>query len=154
MTAKACILRHNGQRLRAFCAVSAAREAQPSKNLTLLKLMQSKEYFVLTTNVDHCFQKEGFDKGRLYYTQGGGYGLWQCSIPCQQKTYDNKVIVKKMFAEQNNRKVPRKLVPDCPVCGVPMSMTPRLDKNFVEDEGWCAAARRKFKNERSVLTKT
>lgn len=153
MTAKARILRHNGQRLRVFCAVSAAREAHPSKNLTLLKLMQSKEYFVLTTNVDHCFQKEGFDKGRLFYTQGG-YGLRQCSIPCQQKTYDNKLIVKKMFAEQNNRKVPRKLVPDCPVCGAPMSMTLRSDKNFVGDEGWYAAARRKFKNEQSALTKT
>ena len=55
----------------------------------LLQLVQDKDYFVLTTNVDHCFQKAGFDKKRLFYTQGD-YGLWQCSRPCHQKTYDNE----------------------------------------------------------------
>lgn len=107
----------------------------------LLKLVRHKEYFVLTTNVDHCFQKAGFDKKRLFYTQGD-YGLWQCSKPCHQKTYDNEIIIKKMFAEQKNRKVPRELVPYCPVCGVPMSMNLRADDTFVEDDGWHEAARR------------
>ena len=46
----------------------------------LLKLVSSRDYFVLTTNVDHCFQKAGFDKSRLFYTQGD-YGLWQCGEP-------------------------------------------------------------------------
>ncbi len=71
----------------------------------LLKLVQGKDYFVLTTNVDHCFQKAGFDKQRLFYTQGD-YGLWQCSRPCHQKTYDNETIVKKMVAEQRIEKSP------------------------------------------------
>ena len=107
----------------------------------LLKLVQGRDYFVLTTNVDHCFQKAGFDKQRLFYTQGD-YGLWQCSRPCCQKTYDNESIVKKMFAEQENMKVPGELVPHCPVCGAPMSMNLRADDTFVEDEGWHAAAGR------------
>lgn len=107
----------------------------------LLKLVQGRDYFVLTTNVDHCFQKAGFDKRRLFYTQGD-YGLWQCSRPCCQKTYDNESIIKKMFAEQKNMKVPGELVPYCPVCGAPMSMNLRADDTFVEDEGWHAAARR------------
>ena len=107
----------------------------------LLKLVQGKDYFVLTTNVDHCFQKAGFDKQRLFYTQGD-YGLWQCSRPCCQKTYDNESIIKKMFAEQENMKVPGELVPYCPVCGAPMSMNLRADDTFVEDEGWHAAAGR------------
>lgn len=107
----------------------------------LLKLVQDKNYFVLTTNVDHCFQKSGFDKHRLFYTQGD-YGLWQCSKPCHQKTYDNETVIKKMFAEQENRKVPRKLVPYCPVCGAPMSMNLRANETFVEDVGWHTAARR------------
>lgn len=107
----------------------------------LLNLVQNKDYFVLTTNVDHCFQKTGFDKQRLFYTQGD-YGLWQCSKPCHQKTYDNESIVKKMFAEQKDRKIPRELVPRCPVCGAPMSMNLRADNTFVEDEGWHAAAGR------------
>ena len=46
----------------------------------LLALVKDKNYFVLTTNVDHQFQRAGFDKARLFYTQGD-YGLWQCSVP-------------------------------------------------------------------------
>lgn len=107
----------------------------------LFQLVQEKDYFVLTTNVDHQFQKAGFDKHRLFYTQGD-YGLWQCSKPCHPKTYDNEVIVKKMLAEQKDMKIPTELVPYCPVCGAPMSMNLRVDNTFVEDDGWHAAARR------------
>ena len=115
-------------------------DAPKSVYQELLKLVQGKDYFVLTTNVDHCFQKAGFDKQRLFYTQGD-YGLWQCSRPCHQKTYDNETIVKKMVAEQKDCKVPAELVPRCPVCGAPMSMNLRADDTFVEDEGWHTAAR-------------
>lgn len=65
----------------------------------LLKLVERKDYFVLTTNVDHCFQKAGFDKTRLFYTQGD-YGLWQCSKPCHHKTYDNRDGILKMLRAQ------------------------------------------------------
>ncbi len=107
----------------------------------LFQLVQEKDYFVLTTNVDHQFQKAGFDRHRLFYTQGD-YGLWQCSKPCHPKTYDNEVIVRKMLAEQKDMKIPAELVPYCPVCGAPMSMNLRADDTFVEDDGWHAAARR------------
>ena len=107
----------------------------------LLKLVQGKDYFVLTTNVDHCFQKAGFDKQRLFYTQGD-YGLWQCSRPCHSKTYDNEEAVRAMLAQQNSMKIPGELVPHCPVCGAPMSMNLRADGSFVEDSGWHKAARR------------
>ena len=107
----------------------------------LLKLVRNKDYFVLTTNVDHCFQKAGFDKDRLFYTQGD-YGLWQCSKPCHNKTYDNETVIRKMFAEQKDMKIPGELVPRCPVCGAPMSMNLRADDTFVEDEGWHDAAGR------------
>ena len=107
----------------------------------LLKLVQDKDYFVLTTNVDHQFQKAGFDKHRLFYTQGD-YGLFQCSQPCCQETYDNKEIVRQMLEQQRNMRVPSELVPDCPVCGRPMTMNLRCDDTFVEDEGWHRAAER------------
>lgn len=107
----------------------------------LLKLVDKKDYFVLTTNVDHCFQKAGFDKHKLFYTQGD-YGLWQCSKPCCQKTYDNEIIAKEMVDKQKNMKIPSELVPHCPVCGAPMSMNLRADDTFVEDEGWHEAAGR------------
>lgn len=107
----------------------------------LLSLVQDKDYFVLTTNVDHQFQKAGFDKHRLFYTQGD-YGLWQCMEPCHQQTYDNEETVRRMVAEQNDMKIPAELVPRCPVCGKPMTMNLRSDNTFVEDEGWHLAAER------------
>lgn len=107
----------------------------------LLNLVGDKDYFVLTTNVDHQFHLAGFDKKRMFYTQGD-YGLWQCSKPCHQKTYDNEETVRRMFAEQRNMKVPSELVPRCPICGGPMTMNLRCDDTFVQDEGWYAAANR------------
>ena len=107
----------------------------------LFELVKDKDYFVITTNVDHQFQKAGFDKQRLFYTQGD-YGLWQCSVPCHQKTYDNEETVRAMFAQQKNMRVPSELVPHCPVCGKPMSMNLRADDTFVEDDGWHRAAER------------
>ncbi len=107
----------------------------------LYNLVQGTEYFVLTTNVDHCFQKAGFDKHRLFYTQGD-YGLWQCSKPCHNKTYDNEPMIKRMVTEQKNMRIPSELIPYCPVCGAPMSMNLRADNTFVEDNGWHMAADR------------
>lgn len=143
----------------------------------LLELVRAKDYFVITTNVDHCFQKAGFDKKRLFYTQGD-YGLFQCCVPCHKKTYDNEEIVKKMlvsqgfeFKDSENKKdgglifpenplkmeIPSELVPHCLVCGKPMSMNLRCDETFVEDDGWHEAARRyqdfleKHKNARTLF---
>ena len=107
----------------------------------LLELVQGKDYFVITTNVDHQFQRAGFDHHRLFYMQGD-YGLWQCSVPCHQKTYDNEAIVHEMVRSQTNLRIPSRLVPRCPRCGKPMSMNLRIDATCVEDPGWHAAARR------------
>ena len=107
----------------------------------LLKLVQDKDYFVITTNVDHCFQKAGFDKKRLFYTQGD-YGLFQCSEPCCQETFDNEAAIREMVERQENMKIPTELLPVCPHCGKPMTMNLRCDDTFVEDEGWHRAAER------------
>ncbi len=107
----------------------------------LLKLLKDKDYFVITTNVDHQFQKAGFNKQRLFYTQGD-YGLFQCATPCHQKTYDNEDVIKRMIAEQHDMRIPSALVPHCPVCGERMEVNLRSDSTFVEDYGWHAAAQR------------
>lgn len=125
----------------------------------LLSLIREKDYFIITTNVDHCFQKAGFDKARLFYTQGD-YGLWQCSVPCHEETYDNESVVREMVLSQGftiaeggglvapantadlSMRVPLGLVPRCPRCGEPMAMNLRADDTFVEDEGWFKAALR------------
>ncbi|MDE6061016.1 MAG: Sir2 silent information regulator family NAD-dependent deacetylase [Clostridia bacterium] len=113
-------------------------EPQKSVYSDLYELVKDKDYFVLTTNVDHCFQKSGFDKQRLFYTQGD-YGLFQCSEPCHNSTYDNEELIRQMVAEQKDMKIPSELIPRCPICGKPMTTNLRCDDRFVEDEGWCAA---------------
>ena len=107
----------------------------------LLKLVANKDYFVITTNVDHCFQKAGFDKKRLFYTQGD-YGLFQCSEPCCQETFDNESIIFEMLKQQKDMKIPTELLPVCPHCGKPLTMNLRSDDKFVEDKGWHHAAER------------
>ena len=107
----------------------------------LFRLVKDRDYFVITTNVDHCFQKAGFDKKRLFYTQGD-YGLFQCSEPCCQETWDNEAVIRQMVAEQKDMKIPSALIPRCPHCGKPLTMNLRSDDRFVENEGWHAAAER------------
>lgn len=107
----------------------------------LFELVKDKDYFVITTNVDHCFQKAGFDKKRLFYTQGD-YGLFQCSVPCDIDTYENEEIIRRMMNEKKDMKIPAELIPKCPKCGRPLTMNLRSDDRFVEDEGWHIAAER------------
>lgn len=107
----------------------------------LFGLVKGRDYFVLTTNVDHQFQKAGFDKERLFYTQGD-YGLFQCPKPCCKKTWDNEACVSAMMNSQKNMKIPTELIPRCPRCGRPLTMNLRVDDSFVEDSGWHRAARR------------
>lgn len=116
------------------------REVGPAYEV-LMGILTGRDHFVLTTNVDHCLQDAGVEHSRLFYTQGD-YGLWQCSVPCHRRTYDNRDQVERMFAEQSDMRVPSELVPLCPVCGEPMTMNLRADGTFVEDAGWHAAAAR------------
>ena len=101
----------------------------------LLSLIKNKDYFVITTNVDHQFQLAGFDKKRLFYMQGD-YGLFQCSKACHNKTYDNRNMIMKMLKEQKNHLIPSSLIPRCPICESTMETNLRKDEYFVEDEGW------------------
>ena len=136
--------------------VNRYMDAPGSAYRDLLSAVKDKDIFVLTTNVDHCFQKAGFDKRRLFYTQGD-YGLFQCTKPCCRKTWDNRDAVLAMVRAQGfeigpggelilpeGRKaataVPAELLPKCPVCGRPLTMNLRSDEKFVEDEGWRKAA--------------
>ena len=136
--------------------VNRYMDAPKSTYADLFRLVHDKDYFVLTTNVDHCFQKAGFDKKRLFYTQGD-YGLFQCSKPCCQKTWENEGIIRGMILAQGFEigsdnelilpkgkvaamAIPAELLPKCPNCGQPLTMNLRSDDKFVEDEGWKAAA--------------
>ena len=122
----------------------------------LRKLVQDKDYFVITTNVDHQFQRAGFDKKRLFYTQGD-YGLFQSVNPTIRKTYDNEEWVMKAMEAQGfarnkegifdlpeeesiSMRIPSELIPKCPDDGSDVTMNLRADDSFVEDEGWHRAS--------------
>lgn len=124
----------------------------------LFELVRDREYFVLTTNVDHCFHKAGFDERRMFCTQGD-FGLFQCSVPCHDALYGNESAVRRMVESQGYviagdgalslpdgvspaMSVASGLIPLCPKCGRPMAMNLRTDDAFVEDEEWRAAAKR------------
>lgn len=124
-----------------FIMVNRYMDAPKPIYKELLNLIKDKDYFVITTNVDHCFQKAGFDKNRLFYTQGD-YGLFQCSEPCCQETFENEKAVREMVERQKDMRIPSELLPVCPHCGKPMTMNLRSDNFFVEDEGWHRAAER------------
>ena len=124
-----------------FITVNRYMDAPKPVYKEIFELIKNKDYFVITTNVDHCFQKAGFDKHRLFYTQGD-YGLFQCSKPCCNETFDNENIIRRMMEQQKDMRIPSELLPVCPHCGNPMTMNLRSDNKFVEDEGWLIAAER------------
>lgn len=101
----------------------------------LFDIVKEKDYFVITTNVDHQFYKAGFPEERIFATQGD-YGLIQCSRGCHKKLYDNEELVYKMINEQQDCKIPTNLVPKCPMCGQNMEVNLRCDNFFVEDSKW------------------
>ena len=104
-----------------------------------LDLVKEKDYFVLTTNVDHQFQKAGFLEERIFATQGD-YGRIQCMKGCHPRTYDAVSMFAQMVQAEKDCKIPSYMVPKCPVCGGPMAMNLRCDQYFVEDEQWNEAA--------------
>ena len=116
----------------------------------LFEIFKDTNYFILTTNVDHIFQRVGFDKNRLYYMQGD-MGLLQCKKPCHMKNYDNYNIIKEMLLDQGftidengellvgkniKTEINEKIIPKCPYCGGEMDFNLRIGNNFVQDNGW------------------
>lgn len=122
----------------------------------LYEIVKNKDYFVITTNVDHQFQKSGFDAKHIFATQGD-YGNIQCEKGCHQKIYDAEKIFRQMDQARKNCAVPSYMVPKCPVCGGNMTMHLRCDQYFVEDENWHKAAAcysnflKKLKHKNGVL---
>ncbi|MDE6288343.1 MAG: Sir2 silent information regulator family NAD-dependent deacetylase, partial [Muribaculaceae bacterium] len=117
-----------------------SRGAMPLYN-KLLKLVDGKDYFVITTNVDEQFRKAGFPKDRLFEVQGD-YGRMQCSVACHEKTYDDTAVVNNINAHAHDMTVDRKYVPMCPVCGGTMDVNLRINQYFVEDRNWHESAER------------
>lgn len=136
----------------------------------LLNLLDGRDYTVITTNVDHCFQRAGFPDRRLFCVQGD-LGLYQNSSAGTSRTYSNERDVKRMVLTQGftfdhatsdtaddwgalippdeaggweniSMTVPDDLVPYCPDDGSPMALNLRVDDTFVQDATWHECAQR------------
>lgn len=107
----------------------------------LYKIVEDKNYFVLSTNVDGQFYNSGFDESKVFEVQGD-YRYLQCENACHNKLYDNKELVHKWLENTRDCKIPSELVMKCPVCGENMDMNLRKDANFVQDENWYKQAER------------
>lgn len=107
----------------------------------IFKLVKDKNYFVITTNVDEQFHKSGFDKEKIFATQGS-YRYIQCSKACHNKIYDATEIVKKMIHETKECKIPTELVPICPICKEKMETNLRKDDYFIQDDNWYKQSQR------------
>ena len=101
----------------------------------LFEVVKGKNYFVITTNVDEQFYKSGFDKNKIFATQGS-YRYIQCSQACHNKIYNAKDLVKEMIEKTKDCKIPTELVPVCPVCGEIMDTNLRKDAYFVQNDNW------------------
>lgn len=112
---------------------------QPYRDL--YQIVKDKNYFIITTNVDHQFQLAGFPDEKIFATQGD-YGLFQCARACHNRLYENESQVRDMMKHQEDCKIPEELVPKCPVCGGDMEVNLRSDSYFVEDLAWHRAAKR------------
>ena len=117
-----------------------SREGMPLYK-DLLQLVEGKNFFVITTNVDEQFRKAGFPKNRLFEVQGD-YGRMQCSVACHDKTYDDTAVVNNINAHAHDMTVERKFVPVCPVCEGTMDVNLRVNQYFVEDKNWHESAER------------
>lgn len=107
----------------------------------LYEIARQKDYFVLTTNVDHQFHKAGFQADRIFATQGD-YGNIQCEKGCHPEIYDAEDLFRQMDQARRDCLIPSYMVPKCPVCGGNMTMHLRCDQYFVENENWHEAAGR------------
>jgi NAD-dependent SIR2 family protein deacetylase len=103
--------------------------------IKLMKLASSKDYFVITTNVEGQFTKSGVEKNRFFEVQGN-YGYFQCAKGCHDKLYNNERLVAQMISETSDCRIPSSLVPKCPVCGGDMEVNLRKDNFFVQDNNW------------------
>lgn len=100
----------------------------------LFSLVGDKEYFVITSNVDTMFEKNGFDPARIFTPQGN-YKLMQCLRPCSDDTYDTRPILDKLLAHLDpvtHEISDTSAIPRCPKCGGEMFMNVRGGRWFIE----------------------
>ena len=106
----------------------------------LLSLVEDKDYFVITTNVDGQFEKAGFDTQRIFATQGD-YAFFQPADGSPKELYPNKQWVEQTLPAIHDCRIPTQLIPHTPD-GKLVAMNLRCDDTFVEDKHWYEQADR------------
>jgi NAD-dependent SIR2 family protein deacetylase len=100
----------------------------------LYRILENKDYFILTTNTDGQFLKSGFDPEKICTPQGD-YAFFQCSRPCNGKVYHNEEMIEKILSQIGNNDFAIKTedIPRCPDCGSMLVPNIRTAANFVEE---------------------
>jgi NAD-dependent SIR2 family protein deacetylase len=110
-------------------------EDERSAYRALRHLVSGKETFVLTSNVDMLFARNGFDEARLFTPQGD-YARMQCREPCSRETWPTRPFIERCLAALDpvtQQVTHPDAIPRCPRCGGPVFMNVRLDAAFLEE---------------------
>lgn len=90
--------------------------------LDLLSILDGKDYYVVTSNVDHQFAFNGFPEDRVFEAQGR-YNRLLCSANCTDDTYPFYPYLEEMMSatDSDTYELPERLIPSCPQCGAPLT---------------------------------
>ena len=67
----------------------------------LLEILNGRDFFVVTSNCDRQFMRNGFPMERLFEFQGN-YDNMGCSVPCTEKTWDNAKYLQHILKHINH----------------------------------------------------
>jgi NAD-dependent SIR2 family protein deacetylase len=100
----------------------------------LFDLVRDKDWFVLTSNVDALFARNGFDADRVCSIQGD-FAFLQCYTPCSDELWPSAPVLARLLPEIDPATQALRdpaLTPTCPRCGGDMFFNVRGGHWFVE----------------------
>jgi NAD-dependent SIR2 family protein deacetylase len=109
--------------------------AEPSPLYGALRdLVGSRSHFVITSNVDQLFARNGFDPA-VIFTPQGDYGLAQCLTPCTRDVWPSDQIIAQALEhyDPGTGATSPAGVPACPNCGGPVSINVYAGPWYIND---------------------
>lgn len=100
----------------------------------LRALVGDTEHWVMTSNVDGLFARNGFAPDRVFTPQGD-YGRYQCTTPRTQATWDSGPLVERLLAAYDpatGAVTDPQALPRCPNCGGEVQINVRIGPEFID----------------------
>lgn len=96
----------------------------------LREVVNERDHFVLTSNVDGLFARNGFAD---VWSPQGDYGRYQCEAPCTRETWESRPIVEAALETYDAASGEATAVPSCPRCGGPVFLNVHKGPEYVPD---------------------